>query len=287
MKNFSIDTYRKKVFTTIKKFKLVENGDKVFIGLSGGKDSGAACFLLSEYVKEKKIKCDLVAFYIKLGDFIPENVINVVKKQAEICDTEFKIFDIKDAGIDYKILSRLSRPMCSSCGVIKRYLMNKIPRENEASKFCTGHHGDDFIVFFMKNMIGNNIDWIGKFTPLLPGRGKQISRIRPLFFVDGKSNKKFCETINFPYIDEDICPHSLLKQKSDKRRNRWYETIEEIEKWQPDFKGHFLKGIISLAEKINNKDEELGECEICGEPTSKRICAFCRILKLQGKYSGN
>ena len=57
--------------------------------------------------------------------------------------------------------------------------------------------------------------------------------------------------------------------------------------WQPDFKEHFLKGIISLTEKIKTERDEIKECEICGEPTSERICAFCRILKSQEKYIGN
>lgn len=287
MKNFNTKIYKRKIFRTISKFKLIEDGDKIFIGLSGGKDSGAACYLISEYIREKKVKCELVSFFIKLGDFVPDEHIDTVEKQAEICKIPLKIYDVKNYGIDFKKLKKHPRPICSSCGIVKRYLMNKIPREEGANKLCTGHHGDDFIVFFMKNILGNNIDWIGKFTPLLPGRGKQLSRIRPLFFVGGKNNKKFCDEIKFPYVEEDKCPYIFLKQKIDKRRKKWYETIENIEMWQPDFKEHFLKGIISITEKIKTDRDEIKECEICGEPTSEKICAFCRILKSQEKYIGN
>jgi len=263
MRNFSIKIYKRKIFRTISKFKLIEDGDKIFIGLSGGKDSGAACYLISEYVREKKINCELISFFIKLGDFVTDELINILEKQAEICKIPFKIYEVKNYGIDFKKLQKHPRPICSSCGIIKRYLMNKIPREEGANKLCTGHHGDDFIIFFMKNILGNNIDWIEKFTPLLPGREKQLSRVRPLFFV-GIS----------------------IKQKIDKRRKKWYETIENIEKWQPNFKEYFLKGIIALAEKIKTEEEKIKECKICGEPTSENICAFCRILKFQEKYIG-
>ncbi|HOK57257.1 MAG TPA: ATP-binding protein [bacterium] len=281
MNQFNIETYRKKVFKTISKYKLVEKGDKIFIGLSGGKDSGSACYLISEYVKKNKIDCQITAFYIKLGDFIPEEIIETIKKQAEICGIELKIYNILDFGIDYSKIVKLNRPICSSCGTIKRYLMNKIPREEGANKLCTGHHGDDFIVFFMKNIIGKNIDWISKFTPFLKGNGKQLSRIRPLFFVGGKDNKNFCEEMKFPYINEDICPHKFLKQKMDKRREKWYSTIDEISKWQPNFKEYFLEGVIEIAKRLNMEMTEVLICEICGEPTNKNICAFCRLLKLQ------
>jgi len=286
MRNLNTKIYKRKIFRTISKFKLIEDGDKIFIGLSGGKDSSAACYLISEYVREKKRNCELVSFFIKLGDFVTDNFIDIVKKQAEICKIPLKIYEVKNYGIDFKKLQKHPRPICSSCGIVKRYLMNKIPREEGANKLCTGHHGDDFIVFFMKNILGNNIEWIEKFTPLLSGREKQLSRIRPLFFVGGKDNKEFCDEIGFPYIEEYICPYISIKQKIDKRRKKWYETIENIEKWQPNFKEYFLKGIIALAEKIKTEEEKIKECKICGEPTSENICAFCRILKFQEKHIG-
>lgn len=280
---FNIETYKRKVFKTISRYKLVEGKDKIFIGLSGGKDSGSAAHLLSEYLKENKINAELIGFYIKLGDFIPEKVIDIISKQAEICEIELKIYDIKEFGIDYEKIAKLPRPICSSCGTIKRYLMNKIPREEKATKLCTGHHGDDFIVFFIKNLIGGNIFWISKFSPLLLGENKQLTRIRPLFFVGGDENRKYCDEIGFPYIDEDICPHTFLKQKIDIRREKWYQTVREISEWQPNFRENFLKGVLLIAKEISKTSIKPYECEICGEPTNTKICAFCRLMELQNK----
>ncbi|MCM8767475.1 MAG: adenine nucleotide alpha hydrolase family protein [Candidatus Omnitrophica bacterium] len=280
MNEFNLETYKKRIFKTISKYKLVEPKDKIFIGLSGGKDSGCALFFISQYLKTYKVDAEIFAFHIKLGDFIPEKVIETVKKQTEICEIELKIYDIKNYGIDYEKISKLTRPLCSSCGTIKRYLMNKISREEGATKLCTGHHGDDFIVFFMKNIIGKNIDWITKFTPYLEGKGKQLTRIRPLFFGSGEENKNFLNSIGFPYISEDICPHSLLKQKFDKRREKWYRVINQISEWQPNFKIYFLEGIIEIAKNLKEQKEPF-ECEVCGEPTNKRICGFCKLIKTQ------
>ncbi len=279
MKGFDLNVYSNKILRTIKKYKLVENGDKIFIGLSGGKDSASAGYFISKYVRENKINCELVAFHIVSGDFIPKKVKEVVRQQAEIFGIPFKSIELKELGIDMEEISKLPRPICSSCGTIKRYLMNKIPREMGGNKLCTGHHADDFIVFFFKNILGGNISWIAKFTPLLPGRNKSIARIRPLFFVGGEDNKNFCDTVKIPYIEEDVCPYVFLKQKMDRRREKWYETIKSISEWQPNFREYMMNGILNLASQLYSTLSEPRECKICGEPTDGEICAFCKIVK--------
>lgn len=268
----------KKVLRTISKYKLIDNNDKVFVALSGGKDSATACFLLSKYAKEKNVNCEIVAFHLVLGDFLPKIVLNTVKKQAKVCKVKLKVYRVEDFGIDFKKLSNLKRPICSFCGVVKRYLMNKIPREEGATKVCTGHNADDFLVFFFKNMVGKNIFWVSKFLPKLDGKGKQLTRIRPLFFASEEEIKEFCEKEKIPFIEEDICPYLVLKQKIDRRREKWYETIKKISSWQPNFRENFLQSVISLAEILQKSMSfKLKECEICKEPTNMRVCSFCRL----------
>ncbi|OYT43435.1 MAG: hypothetical protein B6U88_01015 [Candidatus Aenigmarchaeota archaeon ex4484_56] len=272
-----MDKYKKKVFDTIKKFKLVQKNDKIFIALSGGKDSASTAYMISEYVKEKNIDCELYAFYINLN--LPEfnEIEKIIKKQSEVLKIPLIICNISKYGINMKKLLKLSRPICSSCGVIKRYLMNKIPKEEGATKVATGHHADDFIVFFIKNILSKNFFWISKFTPLISGDKKRVARIRPLFCVGGEENKKFCDSIDFPYSDKIVCPYS--KFRADK--NKWHNTITEISKWQKDFRRRITLGISELAELIPGGEETLKECKICGEPTNKEICAFCRIKEAQ------
>lgn len=282
MKNFKIDVYKKKVFNTIKKYKLIQPNDVIYIGLSGGKDSTAACYLLNEYKKVFNIDCKIVAFHIHMGDFVPMSVIEVVKKQAVFLGVELEIYNIKDFGIDYVTLSKLDRPLCSSCGVIKRYLLNKIPKDKKANKIATGHHGDDYLVFFMRNMIGGNIDWISKFTPKIETYNNLLSRIRPLFFVSGEDNRNFCKSVGIEYLEDYVCPHKILNLNEDIRRKKWYQTIDEIERWQPNFKENFLRSIVKFASVLQKSlsMELLKECKICGEPTNLEICGFCKLKSL-------
>jgi tRNA(Ile)-lysidine synthase TilS/MesJ len=283
MKREFISDYERKVFKIIKKYRLLEKGDNIFIALSGGKDSGAAGYMLVKYRREKGIECKLTAFHINFGLPFSERVEGVVRKQAEALDIPVVICNVSDYGIDMSRVARLKRPICSSCGVIKRYLMNKIPREMGANKVCTGHHADDFLTFFFKNMLGENYVWISKFTPLLPKEGKSIARIRPLFCVGGSDNKRFCNEIGFPYIEEDVCPHVFLKCGLDGKRERWYKVIEDISSWQKDFKERMMISVSKLAKELSLGIDKPGECVRCGEPTNTEVCAFCRLVEAQGK----
>jgi len=274
------EVYLKKVFKTIEKFKLLEKGDKVFVALSGGKDSASTLFALKEYQKAKSIDFELKAFHINLGSINSEKVQEIVEKQASLAGTQLFIFNLKEKGIFLeKIAKESGRPICSVCGVIKRYLINKIPRDLGATKVATGHHADDFTVFFFKNLLSLNFSWIGKFKPKVEGRQeKLLTKIRPLFFVSAKENENFCKSSNIPFVSESICPYFSDKRKIYEKTKKWYDVIYKLEEEFPEFK----EKIINSIEKISNyfsQEDNLMSCKLCGEPTNKEICAFCRLTK--------
>lgn len=277
-----IEGYEKKVLRTIEKYKLIRAGDRVLLALSGGKDSAAAGYLTVKYVREKNLPVDIKVFHINFDiEGLSEKVEEVIRKQAEIFDVPVIIYHVSEMGIDMKRVARLKRPICSSCGVIKRYLMNRIPRELGFNKIVTGHHADDFLTFFFKNVMGENFSWISKFLPLLPGDDKRVARLRPLFFVGGEENRQFCESKGIPYSIEDLCPHVYVSCRIDPTREMWYKFINDISQWRPDFRERMMRGVAKLAVKLPQSDGQLRTCKVCGEPTSTEICAFCRLVKAQ------
>jgi tRNA(Ile)-lysidine synthase TilS/MesJ len=274
------ESYLKKVFKTIEKFKLIEKGDKIFVALSGGKDSASALFALKEFQKTKRMDFELNAFHINLGFSSSDKVQEIVEKQASLTNIQLFVYNLKEKEISLeKIAKRTGRPICSVCGVIKRYLINKVPRDLGATKVATGHHADDFTVFFFKNLLGLNFSWIGKFRPKVESKNeKLLTKIRPLFFVRAKENEDFCKFLNIPFLSESVCPYFSEKGKIYEKTKKWYDVIYELDEEFPDFK----KKIINSIEKISSyfyKEEEPKSCKICGEPTSKEICTFCRLTK--------
>lgn len=263
----------KEIERTIRKYKLVREKDKIFVGLSGGKDSAVAAYSLSQYAKE--IKAEVKGFFIKFADF-QEEIEKVVKEQTEKFGIELKVFDLRNEIDLFEIDRKTTRPICSSCGMIRRQLMNKLPREEGATKIATGHHGDDFIVFFLKNIAGKNFFYSSKFTPLLESNHKKmLPKIRPLFFVSGKDNKKICEELSIPIHQQEICPFIKVKKKLDKNREKLYGIPEQLE---GNFKRQFLHGMMELSKHFKS-EEKLRTCKICGEPTNLEICGVCNLKR--------
>lgn len=278
------ENYIKRIFKTIEKARLVENGDKIFVALSGGKDSTVALYALKKYIEENSVDCELKGFHINFGFPSSKKVENVIKKQTELLDVDLDIVKLKDIGISFDELSKKTkRPVCSLCGTIKRYLINKIPLEEGANKVATGHNMDDFIVSFLKNFLSQNFSWTSKFRSKLEStHPKLLCKIRPLFEVGNKETEIICKSKKLPFIKEDLCPHVELKCKIDFKRERWYETIYEIEKWNKGFRLQFIKAVEKISRKFEDFTDEskLRMCSVCGQPTNQEICAFCKLVRL-------
>ena len=270
--------YLRKIFRTIEKYKLVEKNDRIFVALSGGKDSAALLFALKKFKEERNLDIDIVGFHINLGTIGSEKVAEIVEKQCELAGVKLITFDLKEEGIDsYEIAKRSKRPVCSVCGVVKRYLMNKIPRELGATKVATGHNCDDMLVFFIKNVLGMNFSWIGKFRPKVESKNpKLLTKIRPLFFATRKENEEFVKHLGIPYVQESLCIYFKDKLRLFKKTNKWYDIFDGLENENPGLKERLLNSIIKMSEYFKS-EEQLKLCKICEEPTNSEICAFCKL----------
>ena len=270
--------YLNKIFRAIEKYKLVEKGDKIFVALSGGKDSAAVLFALKKFKEERNLEFEIIGFHINLGTIGSEKIQEIVEKQCELAGVKLIVFELKKEGINLsEIAKKNRRPVCSVCGVIKRYLMNKIPRELGATKIATGHHGDDILVFFIKNILGMNYSWIGKFRPKVESNNpKLLTKIRPLFFVGRKENEEFVKNLGVPYVQESLCIYFKEKLKLYEKTNKWYDIIDRLESEVPGFKERLLNSVIKMSSYFES-EEQLKLCKICGEPTNTEICAFCRL----------
>jgi len=270
--------YLRKIFRTIEKYKLVEKNDKIFVALRGGKDSAALLFALKKFKEEKNLNFDIVGFHINIGTIGSEKIAEIVERQCELAEVKLINFDLKKEGIDlYEIAKRKKRPVCSVCGVVKRYLINKIPRELGATKVATGHNGDDMLVFFIKNVLGTNFSWIGKFRPKVESNNpKLLTKIRPLFFATRRENEEFVKLLGIPYIQESFCLYFKDKLRLYEKTNKWYDIFDRLENENPGLKERLLNSIIKMSEYFKS-EEQLRLCKICGEPTNSEICAFCRF----------
>ncbi len=266
--------YEKRVRKLINKFKLIQRGDKILVAVSGGKDSLSCAEILASLRSIYKFK--LAVLHIDVGvstctDFRTEEVIRSFCKERDIdfYIIRFKDFLGVDESVDIKeLFKKTRRPICSTCGMLKRYLLNKFAREAGFNKIATGHCADDITKFFFKNWFSQNFDWIAKFKPFTPSsHPKIISRIRPLFECLEMENLAYVKFKNITIAGYSQCSYFLKKDK-------WDRLLKFIDEKRPDFKLNIVRGLEYIKIEVD-KDRPLRECEICGEPTDRQVCSVC------------
>lgn len=197
-----------------KKFNLIEDGDKIAVGVSGGKDSMILLYALSLYQKFASIDFELVGITLQLG--FPDMDFNRV---SEFC---------KDKGIEYHIvktqvykilkqkLDKNDRIQCSLCSKLKKGSLINEAKKLNCNKVSMAHHYDDGIETLLMNAIYNG--YIASFKPKMYLDESDVTFIRPLILCTEKAIKKAALKHHLPIIPS-TCP-------KDKKTAR-----EEIKNW--------------------------------------------------------
>jgi tRNA(Ile)-lysidine synthase TilS/MesJ len=268
-----LETYRRRVFSTIRRYRLVEMGDVIYVAVSGGKDSCAALALLKEYVETFRVDAEIRAFHINLGFKTSSKVEETVRALAERLGVPLHVVNARDY-LDIEAAAKASgRPICSVCGAVKRYLMNKVPRELGATKVATGHHAHDLLAYYFKNLAGRNFQWNFKILPKVEGRGLLLTKIRPLIYARPEENEEFCRARELP-VSAICCEYGLCNAA----HAEVYEMIRAARRRDPDFDLKLIGGIVDFNLRYGRDEaEEIRRCKICGEPASGEVCAVCKL----------
>ena len=268
-----LEAYRRRVFSTIRRYRLVEMGDVIYVAVSGGKDSCAALALLKEYVETFRVDAEIRAFHINLGFKTSPKVEEAVRALAERLGVPLHVVNARDY-LDIEAAAKASgRPICSVCGAVKRYLMNKVPRELGATKVATGHHAHDLLAYYFKNLAGRNFQWNFKILPKVEGRGLLLTKIRPLIYARPEENEEFCRARELP-VSAICCEYGLCNAA----HAEVYEMIRAARRRDPDFDLKLIGGIVDFNLRYGRDEaEEIRRCKICGEPASGEVCAVCKL----------
>ncbi|WP_084790389.1 TIGR00269 family protein [Methanosphaera sp. WGK6] len=259
------------VFNTITNYKLIEDNDKVMIGVSGGKDSILTLHMLHQYQQEADINFEIKAVCIDEGicDY-REQGINSAKENCENLDISLVIHSFKDEwGYSLDEIHDLYKSTCMPCGVYRRYLLNKISDMYHCDKIATGHNMDDEIQSFLMTFARNDQNKFPKFTPALNRIHKNmVPRIKPLWQLPEKDVGIWCVVNNIPIHDEE-CPYSVTSLRSDVKL--YLNKLEEKEKGiKKNIFNSFKKTF-----KLPSKEVQLTTCELCGQATAKSPCKAC------------
>jgi tRNA 2-thiocytidine biosynthesis protein TtcA len=185
----------KKTTRAITDFKLIEDGDRIMVGLSGGKDSWALLQTLDILRQRAPISFSLVAVNVDSGykDFKH----GVIAKTCEARGWEYRIEHTSIGDVMDDILESGATP-CSLCARLRRGVLYRIATEVGATKIALGHHLDDFVETLLLNLF-----FAGalKAMParLVSDNGEHVV-IRPFAYVGEDEARLYCKEVGLPII---------------------------------------------------------------------------------------
>lgn len=181
-------------------FNMIEDGDKVMVCVSGGKDSYTLLDILINLRQRAPIQFDIVA--VNLDQKQPGFPEHVLPQYLKSLDVPFHI-ENQDT---YSIVKRLipeGKTMCSLCSRLRRGILYRVAGELGATKVALGHHRDDMLqTLFMNMFFGSRMK--GMPPKLVSDDGKNIV-IRPLAYVAETDIERWAAHRQFPIIPCTLC----------------------------------------------------------------------------------
>jgi tRNA 2-thiocytidine biosynthesis protein TtcA len=215
---------RRNVGQAIAEYNMIEDGDKIMVCLSGGKDSYALLDILLLLKQSAPIHFDIVA--VNLDQKQPGFPEHILPEYLTSLGVEFKIVEENTYAIVKDKIPE-GKTTCSLCSRLRRAVLYKAAKELGATKVALGHHRDDMLETLMLNMFyGGKLKSMP--AKLVSDNGEHVV-IRPLAFCKEDELIQYAALKNFPIIPCNLCG----SQPNLQRQN----IKQMLRDWQKNFPG--------------------------------------------------
>jgi len=275
-KNHFFEYFEKRVKKELKKQGKTEEGSKIGIAVSGGKDSIVTLHLMHD-IFSKRPNISLYAITVDEGiKGYRDESIKVAVNNCKKLGIQHHIISFKDA--IGKTMDQITSPNdelgeCTYCGVFRRFCLNTKTKELGINKLVTGHNLDDMSQSILMNFINGDMKKLARLGPHKKIQPGLVPRIMPLRVIPEKEIMLYAILKNIEFHNAE-CPYSLRASR------RYYrDIIDNLESVNPGTRHSIINSYDSIKELLFEKypPVKLNKCNTCGEPTSQKQCKTCLL----------
>jgi uncharacterized protein (TIGR00269 family) len=278
-----VQSVEDKTRTTVSKYGMLKFDDRIAVAVSGGKDSVSLLHILARMV-QRHTRSSLVAVTVDegIGGYRDE-ALKIAVENCKMLGVEHHVVSFKrlfgytfDEIIEFqKHNNDEAITPCAYCGVLRRRALNIAARDVEASKLATAHTLDDETQTILLNIFHGDVWRLAKEKPVTDeAHPKLVRRIKPFCEIPER------ETALYAYIKKARFQSRPCPYASEALRNDVRLMLNRVEEKHPGVKFTVFRSLerIRPALEETSRQEGLGECVECGEPTSEKLCRTCQML---------
>jgi len=273
-----------KAAKTISKYSMIEYGDKVAVGVSGGKDSLSLLYVLKMlFDQHPNNGNELVAVTIDEGiKGYRDESLQIVKDFCAQLNIESKVLSYQSLfgiDMDQAMVQRSSQKIssCSMCGTFRRRAIDIAAETVEADIVATAHNMDDQLQTFMINLLAGDVERIGWIYPE-PVQYTQtgIKKVKPFVEIYEYEIAFYALQRDIPFQSEE-CPYMNESIRTDLR-----EFFNRLERDHPGIKYNAYRSMTKISKVLRSSmpPSQTKKCSRCARVSTGDICSVCRTLSI-------
>jgi tRNA 2-thiocytidine biosynthesis protein TtcA len=217
-------------------FNMIEEGDRVMVCVSGGKDSYTMLDILRKLQQRAPVKFELIA--VNLDQKQPGFPADILPAYLSLLDMPFHI-ETQDTYSIVKQVIPEGKTMCSLCSRLRRGILYRVARELKCNKIALGHHRDDMLqTLFLNMFFGGKLKGM---PPKLVSDNGEFMVIRPLAYVVEKDIVRWADVQQYPII-----PCTLCGSQENLQRKQIGDMLRD---WDKRFPGR-LESMLSALQNV-------------------------------------